>query len=321
MTGLEGAGLYSSGMLVSGSVLSDRAMLICHLVSLIGVALQTGAQNVGMFIGCRFLIGVGLSWATMAAPVLITELAFPTHRAPITGLYNSSWYLGSIVAAWVTYGTFPINSTWSWRIPSVLQGIPAVLQLVLVFLIIPESPRWLIDHGKADEARRVLSKYHCNGDDKDPLVDFEMHEIQEAIRIEKEINRTTTYLSLFQTPGNRRRMLAIIPYSFFSQWSGVSRSSWAVLDKCHSLFSSEWYHLVLSQSCSERCRHHIAFPAELDQWHSTGLERCYSLWWCSCRRSSRTETSLAHFSCWDVHLLCCDHRCFSCLQQFPRRKP
>ncbi len=175
-----------------------------------------------MFIGCRFLIGLGLSWATMAAPVLITELAFPTHRAPITGLYN---YLGSIAAAWVTYGTFPIENTWSWRIPSVLQGVPSVIQVILVFIVVPESPRWLIDNGKEDEARRVLCKYHCNGVENDPLVDFELYEITEALRIEKEINRTTTYRSLFATPGNRRRMLAIIPYSFFSQWSGVSSTS------------------------------------------------------------------------------------------------
>lgn len=63
---------------------------------LIGTAIQTAAQNIGMFIGCRFLIGFGLAFACLAAPVLITELAFPTHRGPITSLYNSSWYLGSI---------------------------------------------------------------------------------------------------------------------------------------------------------------------------------------------------------------------------------
>lgn len=189
---------------------------------LIGVALQTGAQNVGMFIGCRLLIGIGLAWACMAAPVLITELAFPTHRAPITGLYNTSWYLGSIVAAWVTYGTFAIPNTWSWRIPSLLQGIVSAVQVALVFVVVPESPRWLIDRGREEEARQVLTKYHCNGDNSDPLVDFEFNEIKEAIRIEKEIKRTTTYKSFFQTPGNRRRMMAIIPYAFFSQWSGVS---------------------------------------------------------------------------------------------------
>ncbi len=53
-----------------------------------------------------------------SAPLLITELAFPTHRAPITSLYNTTWYLGAIVAAWATFGTFSLDNSWSWRIPS-----------------------------------------------------------------------------------------------------------------------------------------------------------------------------------------------------------
>jgi len=197
-----------------------KALFFGNIVMLVGVALQTAAQNVAMFIVCRFFIGVGLSWACMAAPVLITELAFPTHRAPITGLYNSSWYLGSIVAAWVTYGTFRIPGTWSWRIPSVLQGLPSLLQVILVFIVIPESPRWLISKGFDEQAIQTICYYHANGDESDPLVQFEYQEIKQAIQLDQEINQTTTYKSLFTTPGNRRRMLAIIPYSFFSQWSG-----------------------------------------------------------------------------------------------------
>lgn len=45
------------------------------------------------------IVGLGLGFATNAAPLLITELAYPTQRGPITASYNSSWYLGSIVAA------------------------------------------------------------------------------------------------------------------------------------------------------------------------------------------------------------------------------
>ena len=131
--------------------------------------------------------------------------------------------MGSIIAAWVTYGTFRLENTWSWRIPSALQGVPSLVQILLVFWLVPESPRWLVSHGRIPEARAILLKWHCNGDETDPLIDFEMHEITEGIRLDQEIAQTTTYRSLFATPGNRRRMLAIIPYSFFSQWSGVSQ--------------------------------------------------------------------------------------------------
>jgi hypothetical protein len=139
--------------------------------------------------------------------LLITELAYPTHRAPLTSLYNSSWYLGSIVAAWTTYGTFRIDNNWSWRIPSVLQGLPSLLQLFLIYTI-PESPRWNIDHGRDDAAIAFLVKHHCNGDADDPLVAFEYNEIKTAIALEKEAKDSSSWKSLFATPGNRRVSVA-----------------------------------------------------------------------------------------------------------------
>jgi MFS family permease len=59
--------------------------------------LQTASKNVGMFIGARFLIGFGLTFAANAAPMLVTEIAYPVYRAPLTSLYNSLWYSGAIM--------------------------------------------------------------------------------------------------------------------------------------------------------------------------------------------------------------------------------
>lgn len=117
-----------------------------------------------------------------------------------------------------------MNSTWSWRIPSVLQGLPSIIQVLLIFTI-PESPRWLVDHGRDEQAIKVLAVHHCNGDYDDPLVQYEYNEIKEAIRLEKLANQSSSYKGLFTTPGNRKRMRIIIAIAFFSQWSGcVSQS-------------------------------------------------------------------------------------------------
>ncbi|EYB27174.1 hypothetical protein SNK05_010790 [Fusarium graminearum] len=35
--------------------------------------------------------------------------------------------VGYLVAAWTTFSTFKMNSSWSWRLPSLLQGVPAIL--------------------------------------------------------------------------------------------------------------------------------------------------------------------------------------------------
>lgn len=192
------------------------AIFLGCIIMLVGTALQTAAMNIGMFIAARCLIGFGLSFAGIAAPVLITELAYPTHRAPLTSLYNSSWYLGAIIAAWTTFGTFRMHSNWGWRIPSLLQGLPSILQVLFIWFI-PESPRWLISKGKEDQAIAIIAKYHCDGNTEDPLVAFEIDEIREGINQDKD---QSGWKDLFSGIGNWRRLRIIVAIAFFSQWSG-----------------------------------------------------------------------------------------------------
>lgn len=144
----------------------------------------------------------------MASPLLISEVAYPTHRAALTSLYNSFWFSGSIVAAWSTFGTFRIPSSWSWRIPSALQGLSSVIQLIFIWFL-PESPRWLISKGRDDEARNVLIKWHAGGRKDDPLVALEFNEIKEALALEGNTAQVS-WIDLFRTPGNRRRMRIIL---------------------------------------------------------------------------------------------------------------
>ncbi|KAF9557487.1 hexose transporter [Agrocybe pediades] len=188
-------------------------------VMIVGTILQSVSHTFAMFIGARFLIGFGLTFAAAAAPLLVTEIAYPTQRAQATSMYNTLWYLGSIIAAWTTFGTFRIHNNWAWRIPSALQGLPSVIQVFLIWLV-PESPRYLVSKGREDEALKTLAYYHGSGDRNDPLVQYEFEEIRAAIAFDRDVAANVGWLSLFKTPGNRRRMRIIIAIAFFSQWSG-----------------------------------------------------------------------------------------------------
>ncbi|KAG6897286.1 hypothetical protein C0992_002826 [Termitomyces sp. T32_za158] len=185
----------------------------------IATVVQTASQSVGMFIGARFLIGFGLTFAANAAPMLVTELSYPSYRAPLTSTYNSLWYSGAIIAAWTTYGTFKINSTWAWRVPSALQGLPSVIQICLIWFC-PESPRWLVSKGKDAQALKTLAYYHADGNEEDPLVRYEYDEIKAALDFDRTVVANVGWKSLFTTAGNRKRMRIIIAIAFFSQWSG-----------------------------------------------------------------------------------------------------
>jgi sugar porter (SP) family MFS transporter len=190
------------------------AFIVC-----IGTGIQTGAQNFGMFIGARWLVGFGTAFAQLASPLLITETAYPTQRPALSSLFNTMWFSGAIVAAWSTFGTFHIDNSWSWRIPSVLQALPSIIQVFTLWFI-PESPRFLVKKGRDAEAIAILTKYHANGNRDDPLIDFEYNEIKEAIALEEHYKKSASFAQLFNTRANLRRMRIIIAIGFFSQWSG-----------------------------------------------------------------------------------------------------
>lgn len=197
-------------------------LFVGSILMLAGAILQSCSNSIGMFIGSRGLIGFGLTFGLNAAPLLITELAYPTQRGKFTSMYNASWYIGSIVSAWICFGVYDGTggSPWSWRIPAAVQAAAPLAQMIIVWFI-PESPRFLVAQGRESEAARILSRFHANGhDDRDPLVMFEMAQIRHALKLEKEISLEYSWRVLFATRGNRKRMRIIIALAIFSQWSG-----------------------------------------------------------------------------------------------------
>ncbi|KIY65865.1 hypothetical protein CYLTODRAFT_50810 [Cylindrobasidium torrendii FP15055 ss-10] len=208
--------------IVSDKLGRRASLFVGSILLLAGVAMQFAASTIHFFIAARVVLGFGLAFCTNSAPVLLIELAYPTQRGKFTSFYNSLWYTGSICSAWVCYGAFKhsAGSMWSWRLPTLIQGIGPLLQLVFIWFT-PESPRFLVSKGMEGQAARILAKYHANGgDERDPLVVFELAQIRHALRMEEENNKAATFFSLLATPGNRRRTMIIVAIAIFSQWSG-----------------------------------------------------------------------------------------------------
>lgn len=199
-------------------------ILIGCSIMILGVVLQGASVDFRMFIAARFFLGFGVAIAQGASPLLVTELVHPQHRATFTTIYNTLWYVGSFLSAWICYGTSYIDNNWAWRVPSILQGLPSVLQLSVVWFV-PESPRWMIAHGRAEQAHQVIAKVHANGDMDDEVVMLEMQEIKDTIRLEQEFEGNG-WLVFVKSKGNRRRLLILMSLGFFSQWSGNGIASY-----------------------------------------------------------------------------------------------
>lgn len=180
-------------------ILFTGLILIC-----IAATIQCASVNLAMFIVARILIGIGGMFSSQPSPMLIAELAYPTHRGKYTSAYWTMYYLGAILSSWCTFGTQSLSGSWSWRTPSILQAGYPVVQLAFLYWV-PESPRWLVAQNRIQEATDILKIYHAGQRNPDevpsPLVSVEIAEISHAIELEKSFE-ATGWSALVATPGN-----------------------------------------------------------------------------------------------------------------------
>jgi MFS family permease len=85
-----------------------------------------------MYIIARMLLGVGILFAIISGSALIAELAYPKERPFMTSLFNASYFVGAIMAAAIATRTTGIKGDYSWRVPSLLQMVPSLFQVVTV---------------------------------------------------------------------------------------------------------------------------------------------------------------------------------------------
>lgn len=159
----------------------------------------------------------------MIVPIYQAELAHPDIRGMVTSLQQLMLGVGSLVAAWISWGTF-INfaddDSRQWRISLGIQNVPAVILAALI-LLFPESPRWLIDHGRLDEGLQTLARLHSRGDTTDPWVKAEYELICTSIATEHEVE-AKSYTELFTDPSCFRRLFLACSIQAACQMTGVS---------------------------------------------------------------------------------------------------
>jgi len=85
-----------------------------------------------MYIFARWCLGFGIPFCIVAGSALMGELAYPKERPIMTSLFNALYFVGSLIAAGITFGTQEIKNDWSWRIPSALQAAPSLVQIAFV---------------------------------------------------------------------------------------------------------------------------------------------------------------------------------------------
>lgn len=130
-------------------------LLASVLYVLGGVCVGIAPGLVVLLIG-RTLLGAGVGISSITVPVYIAEVAPSELRGQLVALNNSFIVLGQLIACGINIlcDEFLTGAT-RWRVSMGLAAVPAVIQTV-GFLGLPESPRWLAQVNRREEALAVL---------------------------------------------------------------------------------------------------------------------------------------------------------------------
>lgn len=160
------------------------------------------AWNYSSFYAIRLISGFGIGGEVPVAAALVSEFAGSIKRGFIILVYEILYAWGLLIgplSAALIY--FLFGEAIGWRIVFFLGAIPLVAGVVSIFALW-ESPRWLLNHGKVDEARKIIEK--LGGKMKAEKEDARLTELDKEIDSVDVAPKKTAWFELFSKTYRKR---------------------------------------------------------------------------------------------------------------------
>lgn len=188
------------------------------LIFSLGGAIQTFTNGYTMMVIGRIVAGFGVGALSMIVPTYQSELSPAENRGKLACIEFTGNVMGYAVSVWFDYACSYIESDLSWRLPLSVQVIAGVI-LALGSVLLPESPRWLLDKDRDDEGMRVLADLHGSGDPRNPRARLEFREIKENV-IYLRTQGDRSYTRMFQK--YKYRTFIAASSQMFAQLNGIN---------------------------------------------------------------------------------------------------
>ncbi|WP_442907687.1 sugar porter family MFS transporter [Kineococcus sp. G2] len=151
-------------------------LLVVAAVFVVGTVAASLAPDPVTLSLARLVLGFAVGGATQTAPVYVAELAPTRYRGRLVLCFQIAIGVGILVATIVG-----ASRSVDWRVAIGAAAVPAAVMLLLM-LRLPESPRWLVEGGRADRAREALQRVRPRGAD----VSGELSSIAGLVHAESE---------------------------------------------------------------------------------------------------------------------------------------
>lgn len=188
------------------------SIVIGGISFLAGATLNASAQNLGMLILGRIMLGAGIGFGNQAVPLYLSEMAPANLRGALNMMFQLSTTLGILIANLVNYGTEYLHP-WGWRLSLGLAAIPAALMTV-GGIWLPETPNSLVERGHYEQGKRVLQKIRGT-----QTVDAEFEDLMEASAAANAVKRPFKNILLRR---NRPQLVMAILIPAFQQLTGIN---------------------------------------------------------------------------------------------------
>lgn len=157
-----------------------------------------------------------------AIPILQSETLSAHNRGALLVVQSALIIIGVAVASWLCFATLDADNSMQWRFPVACQILFSMGVLLLCPWLI-ETPRWLAQKGRIDEARTIISRL-LDRNENDEEVQGQLTEILEGIAAE-QAEGEATWKEVFSNNNNTRNLHRVLlgmgPY-MFNQWSGIN---------------------------------------------------------------------------------------------------